>query len=191
MSRGSAGYPSPRFTGQRGILATMQDRRSFIAGARARWLAVSLLFGCAPSKTTTVTPVPNAECPTNSAGWKASGADTSTPPVENAADDPVTTDGDKYTVILENDRVRVLRYRDAPGERTHSHHHPAFVLYALAPFERRLSFPDGTKKERAFVPGDVIFMPDQVHVGENTGSTPTDAVLVELKAGCAGAPPTP
>jgi quercetin dioxygenase-like cupin family protein len=173
------------------MLATMQDRGSFIRSARARWLAVALLFACAPGKTTTVTPVPHAECPSTPAEWKASDADPSAPAADYAANDPVTTDGDKYTVILENDRVRVLRYRDQPGERTNSHHHPAFVLYALAPFERRLSFPDGTKKERAFVPGDVIFMPDQVHVGENTGSTPTDAVLVELKAGCAGAPPTP
>jgi len=35
------------------------------------------------------------------------------------AHDPVVTDGDKYKVLLENDRVRVLEYRDRPGEKTH------------------------------------------------------------------------
>jgi len=32
-------------------------------------------------------------------------------------DDPVCTDPDKYTVIFENDRVRVLEYRDLPADR--------------------------------------------------------------------------
>ena len=29
--------------------------------------------------------------------------------------DPTTTDPDKYSVIFENERVRVLEYRDEPG----------------------------------------------------------------------------
>ena len=38
------------------------------------------------------------------------------------------TDGDHYTVIFENDRARVLEYRDQPGERTTVHRHPDSVL---------------------------------------------------------------
>ena len=44
--------------------------------------------------------------------------------------DPVVTDGDKYSVVLENERVRVLRYHDKPGDRTLQHAHPDYVLYA-------------------------------------------------------------
>jgi hypothetical protein len=33
-------------------------------------------------------------------------------------------------------------------------------------------------------------MPDQVHTGENTGTTDTDAIIVENKL-AAGSPPTP
>lgn len=95
--------------------------------------------------------------------------------------DPTVTDGDKYHAILENDQVRVLSYRDKPGEKTHPHHHSAFVLYALSAFRRKLIFPDGTAKERDFKPGDVIWMPEQNHVGENTGTTDTDVVIVEFK----------
>ena len=36
------------------------------------------------------------------------------------AADPLHTDGDKYKVRFENDRVRVLEYSDKPGDRTHS-----------------------------------------------------------------------
>jgi len=95
--------------------------------------------------------------------------------------DPTATDGDKYHVLLENEQVRVLRYRDEPGAKTRLHHHPAFVIYALAPFRRQLTFPDGTKRMREFKAGEVAWMPAQSHVGENVGSTPTDALLVEVK----------
>lgn len=32
--------------------------------------------------------------------------------------DPTITDPDKYRVVFENERVRVLEYRDEPGQRT-------------------------------------------------------------------------
>jgi quercetin dioxygenase-like cupin family protein len=102
-------------------------------------------------------------------------------PTKPQAPDPITTDGDKYRVILENDRVRVLRYQDKPGDKTKPHYHVEFVLYALSPFRRRLIFPDGTVKERDFSPGDVIWMPAQVHTGENIGQTDTDVIIVENK----------
>jgi hypothetical protein len=97
------------------------------------------------------------------------------------APDPAVTDGDKYHVILENERVRVLRYHDEPGQKTHPHHHPAFVIYALAPFERQISFPDGRVVKRAFKAGEVAWMPEQSHVGSNIGTTPTEGLLIELK----------
>ena len=40
------------------------------------------------------------------------------------AADPVCTDPDKYQVIFENDRVRVLEYRDLPGGKTLPHGTP-------------------------------------------------------------------
>ncbi len=98
-----------------------------------------------------------------------------------AAQDPTQTDGDKYKVLLDNERVRVLEYRDQPGESTRQHHHPAFVLYALAPFKRRLTLPDGKVIVREFKAGDVIYSDAQTHVGENVGPTPTHAIMVEMK----------
>jgi len=59
--------------------------------------------------------------------------------------DPLVTDGDKYSVVLENERVRVLRYHDKPGDRTLQHAHADYVLYAESSFKRRLTFPDGRK----------------------------------------------
>lgn len=99
------------------------------------------------------------------------------------AQDPVRTDGDKYKVLLENARVRVLEYADLPGQKTHQHRHPAFVIYALAPFKRTLTLADGRVLTREFKAGDVMFSPGETHVGENVGSTPTRVLMIELKDG--------
>ena len=98
-----------------------------------------------------------------------------------AAQDPVHTDGDKYKLLKENDRVRVLEYRDQPGEKTQQHRHPAFVLYAMSPFKRKLTLPDGKTMVREFKAGDVLYSDDQTHIGENVGTTPTHVIMVELK----------
>lgn len=97
------------------------------------------------------------------------------------AQDAIQTDGDKYKVILENDCVRVLDYNDRPGEKTLQHKHPAFVLYALSPFKRTLTLPDGKVLKREFKAGDVMWSEAQTHIGENVGQTPTHVLIVELK----------
>jgi beta-alanine degradation protein BauB len=94
---------------------------------------------------------------------------------------PLVTDGDKYHLLLENEHVRVFRYHDQPGDKTHLHHHDAFVLYALSSFRRRLIFPDGSVKDRDFTAGDVVWMPEQIHIGENLGTTDTEVLIVEHK----------
>ena len=101
------------------------------------------------------------------------------------ARDPVQTDSDKYKIIFENDCVRVLDYRDRPGDRTNQHRHPAFVLYALSGFKRSITLPDGKVLERQFKEGDVIWSNSQTHIGANTGETPTHVILVEMKPGVA------
>jgi hypothetical protein len=106
--------------------------------------------------------------------------------LDAASQDPARTDAGKYKVLLENDRVRVLEYRDRPGERTSEHRHPAFVLYAVAPFKRKLLLPGGKEVMREFNAGDVMHSAAQTHIGENIGQTPTHAILVEIKQAAAG-----
>ena len=97
------------------------------------------------------------------------------------AQDPVKTDGDKYKVVLENDRVRVIEYRDKPGDKTSLHHHPDFVMQVMGPFKRRITFNDGRTVERSFKAGQTIWMEAQKHIGENIGTTDTHVILIELK----------
>jgi hypothetical protein len=96
--------------------------------------------------------------------------------------DPIATDPDKYKVIFENERVRVLEYRDRPGQKTAPHYHPDYVLYALSSFRRTLSLPtEGKSGTRDVQAGDVAWGKAQIHVGENVGTTDTHVIMVELK----------
>jgi len=103
------------------------------------------------------------------------------------AQDPVHTDGDKYRVLLENEHVRVLAYSDRPGDKTHQHKHPAFVVYALAPFKRKLVLADGRTLTREFKAGDVLYSNGETHIGENIGATPMQIIMVEMKSASSGA----
>src|SRR5579875_3866419 len=102
------------------------------------------------------------------------------------AADPVRTDPDKYQVIFENDRVRVLEYRDLPGDKTLPHQHPDSVMYTLSGFQRRLHAGQGAR-DVVMEPGRVHWLPAQTHAGENIGMTPTHVLFIELKeAGATG-----
>lgn len=98
--------------------------------------------------------------------------------------DPVVTDPELYTVVFENERVRVLEYRDQPGDRTHPHRHPDSVMVTLSAFERQVS--DGTRAVDVSLPaGAVRWVGAQEHSGHNVGSTPTHGFFIELKEGAA------
>lgn len=95
--------------------------------------------------------------------------------------DPTTTDPDKYKVIFENDRVRVLEYRDEPSQKTSPHEHPDSLMYTLSSFQRRLIGGSGESRDVALESGEVRWLDAQTHSGENIGSTPTHVLFVELK----------
>jgi hypothetical protein len=97
------------------------------------------------------------------------------------AQDPVKTDSDKYQVVFENERVRVLQYRDKPGDKTTMHAHPDFVVVSRSAFKRRLTLPGGKSAMREFKPGEVMWTDAQSHIGENIGDTDTDVLIIELK----------
>jgi hypothetical protein len=94
--------------------------------------------------------------------------------------DPAATNPQHYTVVFENDRVRVLEYTDLPGDVTTPHEHPDSVMYTLSSFHRRLVSGDG-QREVAIEAGTVGWLPAQQHHGENIGDTPTHVLFVELK----------
>ncbi|MGN6575752.1 MAG: hypothetical protein ACTHKG_08695 [Nocardioides sp.] len=96
------------------------------------------------------------------------------------AEDPVASNPDAYSVIFENDRVRVLEYRDRPGHLTTPHSHPDSVMYTLSSFRRRLHAGE-EHRDVEMTAGHAGWLPAQEHAGENIGDTETHVIFVELK----------
>jgi hypothetical protein len=94
--------------------------------------------------------------------------------------DPAETDPALYKVIFENDRVRVLEYRDNPGDSTTNHAHPDSVMYTLTAFRRRVSSA-GRSVDVDLPAGEVRWVAAQEHIGENIGDTGTHSIFFELK----------
>ena len=90
----------------------------------------------------------------------------------------VSTDPNFYSVVFENERVRVLEYRDTPGAKTNRHRHPDSVMIPLSAFERRLEH-GAREADISFEPGAVRWVPEESHVGENIGSTDSSATLLK------------
>ena len=99
-----------------------------------------------------------------------------------AAQDPLPIYPENYKVIVENDRVRVLDFRLRKGGTEKSHSHPAHVVYVVAPFKIRFTFPDGRTAIRETRAGDVLFSEAVTHATENIGGTDAHGILVELKS---------
>jgi hypothetical protein len=95
--------------------------------------------------------------------------------------DPVETNSDLYRVVMENDRVRVLEYRDRPGDRTTLHAHPDSVMITLSSFRRRLSGEAGSTVDVSLESGVIRWLDAQQHAGENIGTTETRVLFVELR----------
>jgi hypothetical protein len=94
--------------------------------------------------------------------------------------DPVASNPQLYSVIFENERVRVLEYLDQPGQESIPHDHPDSVMVTLSSFERRLS--SGDRAVDVVMPAATArWLAAQNHSGFNTGSTETRCIFVELK----------
>jgi beta-alanine degradation protein BauB len=97
------------------------------------------------------------------------------------AQDPVKVDPKHYSVMFENDAVRVLRIHYAAGEKSVMHSHPDSVIVFLGDQKAKMTHPDGKSEEVTGKKGDAVFSPAGAHLPENIGSGPIDVILVELK----------
>jgi quercetin dioxygenase-like cupin family protein len=95
--------------------------------------------------------------------------------------DPVQVDSTHYTVELENEKVRVLRIKYGPHEKSKMHGHPASVAIFLTDADGRFTYPDGKTEALSAKAGQVLYMDATVHDPENLGDQPFEVIAVELK----------
>jgi len=98
-----------------------------------------------------------------------------------SAQDAVKVDPKHYTVVSENDQVRVLKIHYGPHEKSVMHSHPASVAVFLTDANGQFSYPDGKKENFAVKAGNAQYSAAEIHLPENTSDTAFDLILVELK----------
>ena len=99
-----------------------------------------------------------------------------------SAQDAVKVDPKHYTVISENDQVRILKVHYGPHEKSVMHSHPNSVAVFLTDSKVQFTDADGKKTDSAFKAGDAQSTPGGTHLPENVTDARMDLILVELKA---------
>jgi quercetin dioxygenase-like cupin family protein len=97
------------------------------------------------------------------------------------AADPVQVASNVYTTLFENDRVRLLEARLAPGDSSVMHGHPDYVVYNLADGKVRFSSPSGETEEVDLPAGATMWRDAEEHSAENVGTSELRSLLFELK----------
>ena len=97
------------------------------------------------------------------------------------ANDPIALDPKHYTIEYEDDRMRVLRIRYGPREKSTMHSHPQSIAVVLTDANIRMTYPDGTTEDMQVGPGTVLPMPGVEHLPENLSDRGFEAIEVELK----------
>jgi quercetin dioxygenase-like cupin family protein len=100
--------------------------------------------------------------------------------------DAVAASPDRFTLLLENEHVRLVEYVLLPGERDRWHTHPPKASYVVSGGTLRITTEDG----RSFVShektGGATWMGALgPHIAQNVGETTVRIVLVEVKAAAA------
>lgn len=97
------------------------------------------------------------------------------------AQDPLKIYPENYTVLFENDDVRVMGFRLAKGATEITHQHPANVAVFLTEVNIRFTLPNGEKRMRVARAGEVSYSGPTAHASENIGSADARGIIVELK----------
>jgi quercetin dioxygenase-like cupin family protein len=97
------------------------------------------------------------------------------------AQDAAKVDAKHYSVVIDNDQVRVLKVQYGPGEKSVMHSHPAAVAVFLTDGKVRFHAPDGKSEEAGIKAGTAMWTEAQTHLPENIGDKPLEVMVIELK----------
>src|SRR5260370_14613530 len=109
--------------------------------------------------------------------------------IDTSAQDPLKVDPSHYRILFENAHIRVLEYRDKPGDKAPMHSHPSYMTYVAGPGKTELTLPDGRTLVGEEKGSIFECLPPTQHAMENVGTTDTQEVLIEFKdstAPCSG-----
>lgn len=102
------------------------------------------------------------------------------------AQDAAKVDSNHYKVEFENSRVRVLRAKIGPHEKTVMHSHPDAVIVVVAGGTTKFTLPGGKTEDSELATGDTRWTPATTHQGENMTDHAIEVVVIELKRAVKG-----
>lgn len=97
------------------------------------------------------------------------------------AQDPVVVDPAHYSVVFENDQVRVLRIRYGPNEQSVMHSHPDGVAVYLNDIHGEFTLPDGQVVNAEGKAGEAVWLEAGSHQPRNLTDQPFELIQVEMK----------
>ena len=97
------------------------------------------------------------------------------------AQDPIKSAPASHTLVLENDKVRVIDFHLKPGEKAAMHSHTARITEVISGGKIKVTSPAGKTDERLLRTGDIGWREAETHAVENTGKTSIHVRTVELR----------
>jgi len=95
--------------------------------------------------------------------------------------DPTKVDARHYQVEFENDRIRVLRVKYGPGEKSSMHAHPDSVHVYLTDVKGRFTYPNGKTEEVTAKAGHTMYRGAFEHSPQNLSDKAIELIQIELK----------
>jgi quercetin dioxygenase-like cupin family protein len=98
-----------------------------------------------------------------------------------SAQDPTKQSPDKYKVIFNSDKVRVLDVRLKAGDKSPMHSHPNYVVYSFNNSTVKFTSKDGKSTEVKTKAGQCMWRDAETHSVDNIGKTDVHVLNIELK----------
>ena len=97
------------------------------------------------------------------------------------AQDPIKVAPASHTLVVDNDKVRVIDFHLKPGEKAAMHSHAARITEVLTGGRIRVTSPGGKSDERILKTGDIGWREAETHAVENIGKSDLRVRTIELK----------
>jgi len=99
------------------------------------------------------------------------------------AADPLKVAPDMYSLLYENEQVRVMTVTFKPGQKIAEHSHPDHYVVVTKPGKLKITKKDGTSSEVDLKMNQVMWINAETHWAENVGKSQVELIVNEMKSG--------
>lgn len=100
---------------------------------------------------------------------------------KSLVDDPVQVDPKHFSLEFENEKVRVLRAKLGPNEKSPMLKFPAMITVSMTDRDIKFTLPGGRTQRLFGKAGEVVWYDARSHQPENMSSKPYEGIVIMLK----------